>query len=703
MFGKMFTALLLMTTFHAYATPFETCPSKAYLFQSTPVQVYGVNLVSGNTQLIQGNTGINGNINGVGFDFDDRYIYGYDTTNKRIVRLGDDFQAYGINTTGLPTDYTFYVGDVYNHHYYLYRQGKGMFKIDLSPLDKNANATVVVKQISNKATVNLTDFAFHPGDGALYGIDNNSGGLYRFDASTGVETYIGDTGETGTFGAGYFDVNGYYYVSRNQDGQIYRIDLSKQNNIDNGIVPAVKFADGPSSNQNDGARCANAPIIDEDSQIDFGDAPDSYKTTLASNGPRHELDGVTWLGRTEPDGEQDGQVSPLSDNMSGLEDENGVAFVAAVESGLNTIVAIQASTAGYLSTWIDWNQDGDFDDANEKMFSDERMDAGQNVLFFTVPADAIVGSTWSRFRFSQQAGLNYFGGATSGEVEDHPLTVISEGTTVRHFPNEAGYATVAYEDNWPHSADYDMNDVVMSYRVTEIVKDGHVTQIKIQGYLAAYGASYHNGFAIRLGGVQRADIDESLTKQLHNNQFIANSGLESDSTEAIFIISDDLRNNWESNCPYYRTEANCKDPIMFTFTLHIALNPGTDTSSLMAMPYDPFIFATPGYYHGEEVTFQPGRKWEVHLPDHTPTEQFDGVNLFNSGVDASSPEQGVYFKNTDNLPWALLVTDTWQWPLERTDLVNAFPRFANYAETAGAESQNWFLKKNANNALCYQP
>lgn len=251
--GGSLAATLLATS--VQAAPFDTCPSKAYLFQSTPVQVYGVNLVTGQTSLLQGDTGLNANINGVGFDFDGRYIYGYDTTNKRLVRLGGDFQAEILNTSGLPTDHTFYVGDVYESVYYLYRKNKGLFTVDLTPLESDSSAVLTVERVTTRSVVSLTDFAFHPSDGKLYGIDNGSGALYSFDAETGQETYIGDTGETGTFGAGYFDVDGYYYVSRNQDGQIYRIDLSPGNasNIANGIVPAVKFADGPNSNQNDGA------------------------------------------------------------------------------------------------------------------------------------------------------------------------------------------------------------------------------------------------------------------------------------------------------------------------------------------------------------------------------------------------------------------------------------------------------------------
>lgn len=164
------TSLLLgslIASAYAQAAPFDTCPSKAYLFQSTPVQIYGVNLVTGSTTLLEDDTGLALGINGVGFNFTDRYIYGYDTTNKKIVRLGQDFQAETLNVSGLPTDHTFYVGDVYNHVYYLYRKGKGLFSIDLSPLDSDPNATLSIVKISSTATVNLTDFAFHPGDGCI--------------------------------------------------------------------------------------------------------------------------------------------------------------------------------------------------------------------------------------------------------------------------------------------------------------------------------------------------------------------------------------------------------------------------------------------------------------------------------------------------------------------------------------------------------
>ncbi|UTZ29231.1 LruC domain-containing protein [Vibrio campbellii] len=699
--GTLLLLGLIVASTYAQAAPFDTCPSKAYLFQSTPVQIYGVNLVTGSTTLLEDDTGLASGINGVGFDFTDRYIYGYDTTNKKIVRLGKDFQAETLSVSGLPTDHTFYVGDVYNHVYYLYRKGKGLFSIDLSPLDSDPNATLNIVRITSTASVSLTDFAFHPGDGSLYGIDNNSGILYEFDPTNGNANAIGDTGETGTFGAGYFDVNGNYYVARNEDGKIYRVDLSEDNaaNIAAGIVPAVEFvSNGPSSSQNDGARCANAPVTDEDIPVDFGDAPDSYNTTLASNGPRHEVDDVTWLGAVAPDGDADGQAN---DNSVGTADEDGVGFVSSLDPGLSSIINVTASTSGYLSAWFDWNRDGDFNDASEQVFTDEMLSAGNNSLPFVVSTAATPGASWSRFRFSQQTGLNYYGGSTSGEVEDHPIIITDNGCTIEYFPSVEGYAIVAYEDNWPYTADYDMNDVVMKFRITETSHADHVENILITGDLVAYGAGYKNGFAIRLPGVLRTAIENKLTTLSFNGVEQASNGLESISNEAIFIISEDLSTHAASSCSYFRTESGCYDSVSLTFTLNVYFTEDSDRSAIQAMPYDPFIFATPGTYHGDGITFQPGRKWEVHLADQAPTEQFDDQNLFGVGVDASDPAQGKYFKTANNLPWALLIVEDWNWPLERVDMVDAYPQFQTWAESAGEQSTDWHTAPAPNK--CYIP
>lgn len=677
------------------ADPFDTCPSKAYLFQGNPVAVYGVNLVTGSYSVLQSDTGLNANINGVGFDEEDRYIYGFDTTNYNVVRLGENFQATTLSVSGLPASTTFYIGDVYEHYYYIYRKGTGFYKIDLSPLDSNVSAALTAELITSTTSVNLTDFAFHPDNDHLYGVDNGSGWLYEFDINTGVSTYIGDTGETGTFGAMYFDVDGYLYLSRNQDGQVYRVDLSTQAIIDSGVVPAVKFADGPFSSQNDGARCANAPLIDTDepATIDFGDAPDSYGTTLDSNGARHEMDEVTWLG-SSVDGDYLAAQSPDSDDSVTSDDEDGVGFVTALEPGLDSVIAVTASTSGYLSAWFDWNYDGDFSDEGEQVIADKSLVAGLNSLVITVPFGATVGDTWSRFRFSQQTGLAYYGGSTSGEVEDHVATVVAANTTQRHFPSASGYVTLAYEDNWPETADYDMNDLVLRYRITEVLKDGLVAKVTISGQLVAVGASYHSGFAVRLSGINDELIDSTKTQLYHNTVLQGSDPQESDMSEASFILINDAIDVSSYECSYFRTQNDCRENVGLEFELSFSFTDPIATASMAAIPYDPFLFATPGYYHGPSFAQAPGRSYEVHLADQAPTESFD-TNFFTLAQDTSDPSSDRYFKTINNMPWALLIYDEWQWPRERVDLTTAYPDFADYTTSGGISNTDWYDNSNA--------
>ncbi|WP_413702304.1 LruC domain-containing protein [Psychromonas sp. KJ10-10] len=563
-------------------------------------------------------------MNGVGFDQQDRYLYGFNSSGLTLMRIGGDFQAEALKVTGLPNNKNFYVGDVANHYYYVYRKNVGLYRVDLRPLDDSVDNVLSAELITQKSTISLTDFAFHPNNGMLYGVDNSNGFLYQINPNTGETLFVGDSGETGTFGAMYFDVNGYFYLSRNQDGKVYRIDLSgldsqlEDQSVNDLDVSAIHFADGPSSSQNDGARCATAPLIDEDtlSTIDFADAPQSYMTLLADNGPRHLLDGQTYLGLTPPDGDYDGYINGDSDdhsevNDSSFDDEDGVNFVTELAVGLDSVVSVYASTEGVLNAWFDWNGDGDFADQGEQTFTDITLQPGFNQLVLRVPEGAIAGESWSRFRFSQQSGLSYDGGSQSGEVEDHPISITESGLTYRYYPSKDGWVTLAYEDQWPISDDYDMNDVVLHYRTVEVIRDQQVVRIDIQGELLALGGDYHNGFAVQLENIDSNNVNTQTLRLLHNGaeqQYSGTNGattydiLETGNRNAVLMISQDLWKHVKTSCNYYRSEAGCSDAKMFNFELSVPFHNPLDLQDIPATPYDPFIFATEGLYHGDLFT-----------------------------------------------------------------------------------------------------
>lgn len=157
---------------------------------------------------------------------------------------------------------------------------------------------------------------------------------------------------------------------------------------------------------------------------DFGDAPDSYGTLWASNGARHRFGSGLFLGAAV-DADRSGQptVDALGDDAHDADDEDGVAFGPILRQGRTATVRVTASQAGRLDAFLDFNADGDFADAGERIFNSLAVAAGDNDLTFLVPADAVTAVTYARFRLSSAGGLSFDGLAADGEVEDYRVTV----------------------------------------------------------------------------------------------------------------------------------------------------------------------------------------------------------------------------------------------------------------------------------------
>ncbi len=157
---------------------------------------------------------------------------------------------------------------------------------------------------------------------------------------------------------------------------------------------------------------------------DFGDAPSGYPVLLAEDGARHKQSSL-FLG-SEFDLDVDGQPSELADG-DGVDDD-GVFVIAdlVAVADADTVASFNviASETGKLDAWIDLNQDGDWDDPGEQIFSGVDVAAGENTLGFTIVAGSMAGDTAARFRLSSSGGLAPTGEAADGEVEDYLLTIL---------------------------------------------------------------------------------------------------------------------------------------------------------------------------------------------------------------------------------------------------------------------------------------
>ncbi|HEX4955046.1 MAG TPA: GEVED domain-containing protein [Thermoanaerobaculia bacterium] len=164
--------------------------------------------------------------------------------------------------------------------------------------------------------------------------------------------------------------------------------------------------------------------------LDFGDAPDpAYPTLFASNGARHVVTGSLFLGAIAPDVDNDAtpNATATGDDITGLDDEDGVTFTSPLVRTQLATVTVTASGAGLLDAWLDFNGDGNFTTTGDRIFTGQAVVAGANNLSFTVPATATTNlATVSRFRLSTAGSAAATGLAADGEVEDHAVATAAE-------------------------------------------------------------------------------------------------------------------------------------------------------------------------------------------------------------------------------------------------------------------------------------
>ncbi len=228
-------------------------------------------------------------------------------------------------------------------------------------------------------------------------------------------------------------------------------------------------------------------------------------------------------------------------------------------------------------------------------------------------------------------------------------------------PSKYGWGTLAFEDLWPSTGDYDFNDVALNYRCVAILNAQNLAvQLDFIYTVKANGAGFKNAFGIELENLLPSQV-ESVTGTVLNEGFInvdAN-GLESNQDNAVVILFDDAR-----------TMLGNETTVSIKFTQPIA------TSVLGVAPFNPFII------------INSNREKEVHLPMKSPTSLGNNiVELVGDGVHRDP--DGDYLTTT-GLPWAINVVHDFKVPKERVSVNEAYNFFGQWASSGGAQYSDWY-------------
>lgn len=189
------------------------------------------------------------------------------------------------------------------------------------------------------------------------------------------------------------------------------------------------------------------PLTLAELPLDLGDAPASYGTLLADDGPRHAVVGYDPVTSTAPlmlgdentvDVEGDGVpgAGADGDDLAGVDDEGSIVepveLVAGREGTLSVEATNDTAADATLATWVDVDASGTFD-ADELVTTTVPAGSGPEDHPLTIDASgAAAGTTYGRVRL--------FAGGTDdpsptgewvgGEVEDYAITVLEPSLQV---------------------------------------------------------------------------------------------------------------------------------------------------------------------------------------------------------------------------------------------------------------------------------
>ncbi len=209
-------------------------------------------------------------------------------------------------------------------------------------------------------------------------------------------------------------------------------------------------------------------------RYDYGDAPDvmagtaqgNYNTTALNDGAAHLLGvpNAPYLGAcVDADDGLHQNVAANADDQTASDftvgtcavpghDEDGVTFTNPFVPGGTAAFTVAAGgpTACHLDAWVDWNRDGVFGDSpGEQIAANVTVPTGSpTVLNPAVPAGAVPGLTYARFRCSSTGGLKPTGIAADGEVEDYLVAVVGK---------DFGDAPASYGTSGPGAASHVVN------------------------------------------------------------------------------------------------------------------------------------------------------------------------------------------------------------------------------------------------------
>jgi LruC domain-containing protein len=273
------------------------------------------------------------------------------------------------------------------------------------------------------------------------------------------------------------------------------------------------------------------------------------------------------------------------------------------------------------------------------------------------------------------------GDGVNDDSDDYPLDATRAFNN--HFPAN-GFGSLAFEDLWPATGDYDFNDLVINYQFQTITSAAnYVVEILGTFTVEAIGAHYQNGFGFQLPNNYIPDANITVSgydlQEVGLISLLAN-GTEANQSKNTIIVFDNAFNILPNTGGELGANTDPNGTYVVPDTINITMDFVNSTyteNDISISNFNPFIY----------IDLVRGK--EIHLVDHAPTDLVD-VLYFNTLHDDSDESQGRYYKTETNLPWAINVYENFDYPIEKTVVNQAYLNFGTWAQTSGSSYSDWY-------------
>lgn len=224
--------------------------------------------------------------------------------------------------------------------------------------------------------------------------------------------------------------------------------------------------------------------------------------------------------------------------------------------------------------------------------------------------------------------------------------------------------TYLFEDNWPTTGDYDMNDLVIGIQINNKKIGGKTESAKIIYTLYATGATKQIGVGFQLDGIPASAV----------------SGAEQGQTNAVIQLFSDAHSLLGSS---ERTPINTYKITAEPVVNEVTVNFNTPIDGVMNVNNFNLFIVTNG--------FDSDRRNEVHIAGYKGTDK--AASSDNSTAD--------YVSNETGLMWALSIPsqDFATYPKETIRIDDAYEGFGSWIK--GDNTPGWYLNYVEDNVIKY--